>query len=487
MFRTHYFLGAGKRNMIMQYNPILDTDSYKASHWKQYPPATTSMFSYIESRGGRYPQTVFFGLQYILKEYFARKIEPWMVQEAKDFFAAHGVPFNAEGWLYIANELEGKLPIRIRAVPEGSVVPVHNALITIESTDPKCFWIVSWLETQLMRVWYPITVATHSWHLRQILWEYLEKSADTPEAEIPFKLHDFGSRGVSSHESAGIGGMSHLVNFQGSDTVVGVQFANHYYHHPMAAFSIPAAEHSTITAWGREHEVDAYRNMLDQFAKPGAVVAVVSDSYDLWNAVRNLWGGDLKQQVIDSGATLVVRPDSGVPSIVVSRVLNILDNQFGSTLNSKGFKVLNHVRVIQGDGVDSESMIDVLETALKLGFSASNITFGMGGALLQLVNRDTQKFAMKCSQVVTNGKEVAVFKDPITDPGKRSKQGRLDLIRDANGSYTTVRLANENPLPGSAMVTVYENGEVLKEYTLHEIRRRVNGEPLEAFSFTRST
>jgi nicotinamide phosphoribosyltransferase len=478
MPQNHHFLGAGKRKQVMQYNPILDTDSYKASHWKQYPPATTSMFSYIESRGGRYPQTVFFGLQYILKEYFARKIELWMVEEAKVFFAAHGIPFNEEGWLYIANELEGKLPIRIRAVPEGSIVPVHNALITIESTDPKCFWVVSWLETQLMRVWYPITVTTHSWHLRQILWDYLEKSADTPEAEIAFKLHDFGSRGVSSRESAGVGGMSHLVNFQGSDTVVGVQFANEYYHHSMAAFSIPAAEHSTITSWGREHEVDAYRNMLDQFAKPGSVVAVVSDSYDLWNAVRNLWGGDLKQQVIDSGATLVVRPDSGVPSIVVSRVLNILDNQFGSTLNSKGFKVLNHVRVIQGDGVDRESMIDVLETALKLGFSASNIAFGMGGGLLQSVNRDTQKFAMKCSQVVTNGQEVAVFKDPITDPGKRSKQGRLDLIHDANGSYATVRLADERSLPDSAMVTVFENGEVLKEYTLDEIRRRVSGEAI---------
>ncbi|AGY59478.1 nicotinate phosphoribosyltransferase [Gloeobacter kilaueensis] len=456
----------------MQYNLVLDTDSYKASHYLQYPPGTTSLFAYIESRGGRYPNTVFFGLQYLLKEYLSRPVEQWMVEEAKDFFAAHGLPFNYEGWSYIVRERGGKLPVRIRAVSEGSVVPVHNALVTIESTDPAVFWLVTYLETLLLRVWYPITVATRSWYLKQTIREYLDKSADEPESEIAFKLHDFGSRGVSSSESAGIGGMAHLVNFQGSDTAIGVRYANHYYHQPMAAFSIPAAEHSTIIAWGREREVDAYRNMLGRFARPGATLAVVSDSYDLWNAVRNLWGGDLRSQIEQSGATVVIRPDSGIPAIVVSRVLNILDNQFGSTINSKGYKLLNHVRVIQGDGVDHDTLAEVLETALKLGFSASNIAFGMGGQLLQVLNRDTLKFAMKVSEVEVDGRSLPVFKDPITDPGKRSKQGRLDLVRDANGEYTTVRLTGSEPLPTSELVTVFEDGEVCREYTLNDVRSR---------------
>jgi nicotinamide phosphoribosyltransferase len=454
----------------MRYNLILDTDSYKASHWLQYPPGTTAMYSYLESRGGKYAQTVFFGLQYILKEYLTQPVELWMVEEAKQFFQAHGEPFNEEGWRYIAEDLNGQLPIRIRAVAEGSVVPVQNVLMTIESTDPKTFWLVSWLETLLLRVWYPTTVATQSWHLRQIIFDYLQKTADAPEAEIGFKLHDFGARGVSSCESSGIGGMSHLVSFQGSDTVQGVLYANHYYQHPMAAYSIPAAEHSTITAWQREGEVAAYQNMLNQFAKPGSLVAVVSDSYDIWHAVDKLWGEQLRQQVIDSGATLVIRPDSGNPAAVVGKVLEILDQRFGSVINSKGYKVLQHVQVIQGDGINEQSLVKILETVEKKGFSITNVAFGMGGALLQKLNRDTQKFAVKCSQVVVNGKDISVYKDPVTDPGKRSKRGRLDLVK-TEGSYQTVAETEETRTL-SKLETVYENGSLTKEYSFGEVRNQ---------------
>jgi nicotinamide phosphoribosyltransferase len=454
----------------MRYNLILDTDSYKASHWLQYPSGTTAMYSYLESRGGKYAQTVFFGLQYILKEYLTQPVELWMVEEAKQFFKAHGEPFNEEGWRYIAKDLNGRLPIRIRAVAEGSVVPVQNVLMTIESTDPKTFWLVSWLETLLLRVWYPTTVATQSWHLRQIIFDHLQKTADAPEAEIGFKLHDFGARGVSSCESSGIGGMSHLVSFQGSDTVQGVLYANHYYQHPMAAYSIPAAEHSTITAWQREGEVAAYQNMLNQFAKPGSLVAVVSDSYDIWHAVDKLWGEQLRQQVIDSSATLVIRPDSGNPVAVVEKVLEILDQRFGSVVNSKGYKVLQHVRVIQGDGINEQSLVEILETVEKKGFSITNVAFGMGGALLQKLNRDTQKFAVKCSQVVVNGKDISVYKDPVTDPGKRSKRGRLDLVK-TEGSYQTVAETEETRTL-SKLETVYENGSLTKEYSFDEVRNQ---------------
>jgi nicotinamide phosphoribosyltransferase len=450
----------------MRYNPILDVDSYKASHWLQYPPNTTAMYSYLESRGGKYPVTVFFGLQYILKEYLTRPIESWMVDEAVSFFAAHGVPFNEAGWRYIAEDLNGRLPIRISAVPEGTVVPVHNVLMTIESTDPKTFWLVSWLETLLLRVWYPTTVATQSWHLKKAIYGALAKTADDPDGEITFKLHDFGARGVSSCESSGIGGMAHLVNFSGSDTVQGVVYANHYYHHPMAAFSIPAAEHSTITAWGKEGEALAYQNMLDQFAKPGSLVAVVSDSYDLWNAVDHLWGDRLRQAVIDSGATVIIRPDSGNPAQIVGQVLERLEQYFGSVINQKGYKVLNHVRVIQGDGVNEASMSEILANIETLGFSATNVAFGMGGALLQKLNRDTQKFAVKCSEVTVDGKAIAVYKDPITDPGKTSKKGRLALIKTDTG-YKTVASSVDDQL-----VCVYENGKILQEQSLEDIRQR---------------
>lgn len=456
-------------NDILNYNPLLDTDSYKASHWLQYPPGTTSMFSYVESRGGTYPATLFFGLQYVIKKYLTHPVEPWMVDEAKSFFAAHGEPFNEEGWSYIVRELGGKLPIRIRAVAEGAIVPNHNVVMTVESTDPQVFWVVSWLETLLMRVWYPVTVATQGHYLRQTIYDYLVKTADDPDAEIGFKLHDFGARGVSSCESSGIGGMAHLVNFLGSDTVQGVRYANHYYTSDMAGFSIPAAEHSTMTAWQREGEEDAYRNMLVQFAKPGSLVAVVSDSYDIWNAVDQLWGSTLKQEVLDSGATIVIRPDSGNPPVVVNRILHILDDRFGSTLNSKGYKVLNSVRIIQGDGMNPRMVERVLDDISQSGFSTSNVAFGMGGALLQQVNRDTQRFAYKCSSVTVNGQERDVFKDPATDPGKRSKAGRLDLVKEGD-RFLTVKLENQQTHPESQLVTVYENGNLLREHSLDEVR-----------------
>lgn len=463
-------------------NLILNTDSYKASHWLQYPPGVDATFFYLESRGGVYERTLFFGLQSILKEYLARPVTTPMIEEAQEFFAAHGEPFNAAGWRHIVVAHGGKLPLRIRAVPEGTLVPTHQALMTIESTDPACFWLPSYVETLLMRVWYPVTVATVSWHVRQTIREYLDKTSDDPAAQLAFKLHDFGARGVSSAESAALGGMAHLVNFRGSDTILGVLAARAYYGEPMAGYSIPAAEHSTITAWGRDRELEAYRNMLRQFAKPGSVLACASDSYDVFHAVEAMWGGALRQEVIASGATLVVRPDSGDPADIVHQTLRLLNAAFGSTLNRKGYRVLNHVRVIQGDGVNPDSIRAILERITHARYSADNIAFGMGGALLQKMNRDTQKFALKCSAVRINGIWTDVFKDPVTDHSKASKRGRLTLVRHReHGTFKTVALPHgaiaadalvPDPAWEDAMTTVWENGTLLRDWTFAEVRAR---------------
>jgi len=418
----------------------------------------------------------------ILLKHFCEPITHEMVSEAKAFFLAHGLPFPEDGWRHVVHDLKGKLPIRIKAVRAGSVVPSGNVLMTVESTDPQAFWIATWVETALMRVWYPITVATRSFYAKRAILHFLEQSADDPKGEVMFKLHDFGGRGVTSHDAAEIGGAAHLVNFMGSDTVAGVVAANRYYQHPMAAFSIPAAEHSTITAWGQEREVEAYGNMLDQFAKPGKLLAVVSDSYDIFNACEKLCGETLRQRVIDSGATVVIRPDSGDPATTVLRVLQILDSKFGSTTNRKGFKVLNNVRVIQGDGMDEESLVAVLHAATLAGFSASNLAFGMGGGLLQKLDRDTNKFAYKCSAVSINGAWVPVFKNPVTSPWKASKKGRLDLKMTPGPVYETV----ENAGWQSALHRVYENGELVHRGTLDEIRKSADAaldrlmEPKEA-------
>lgn len=451
-------------------NLILDSDSYKYSHWLQYPPNTTGMYSYLESRGGKYSKTLQFGLQIILKKQLTQRVTVDMVKEAAEFMKLHGEPFNYDGWMYIAKDLGGRFPIKIKAVAEGTVVPVHNILMSGESTDPKVFWIASWLETMLMRVWYPITVATQSWHIRKMILSYLEKTSDDPQAEINFKLHDFGSRGVSSRESAMIGGAAHLVNFMGSDTVAGIWCANKYYNAEMAGFSIPAAEHSTMTAWGKEYESKAYGNMIDKYGKPGSLVAVVSDSYDIFNACEKIWGEKLKQKVIDSGATIVVRPDSGHPATVVLKCLNILASKFGTITNSKGYKVLNNVKILQGDGINQDSIREILDVAIAAGFSATNLAFGMGGALLQKVNRDTQEFAYKCSEVTIDGKAMPIQKTPVTDPGKRSRAGRLALVFDNKGFQTMSK--EECPKGMDHLETVFENGEMVKEYTLENIRKR---------------
>lgn len=320
----------------------------------------------------------------------------------------------------------------------------------------------------------PISVATQSWQIKKNVHRFLQETADDADAEIAFKVHDFGSRGVSSQETAAIGGAAHLVNFMGTDTMAALLVHRAFYNSPMAGFSIPAAEHSTITSWGRENEAEAYRNMLKNFAKPGATVAVVSDSWNIYEAVEKIWGEQLRQEVVDSGATVVIRPDSGEPVEVVSRVAQILGEKFGTTVNSKGYKVLKNVRIIQGDGVNERSIHEILERLKSEGFSASNIAFGIGGSLLQKIDRDTLKFAYKCSAIVADGRLVEVYKQPITDAGKNSKRGRLDLIRDESGAYKTVKLesADDHKAENSAMRTVFENGELLIDDMLDAIRER---------------
>lgn len=236
--------------MTINKSIITNTDSYKFSQYNQYPEGTTNVYSYIESRGGTWKQTVFFGLQIFLKEYLSNPITQADIDFAEVLATAHGEPFYREGWEYILRQHEGKLPLRIKAVPEGSIVPVKNVLATVENTDPNCAWLTSYVETALLRaVWYPTTVATNSYESKRIIFDYLKQTGD--ESLIDFKLHDFGARGVSSFESAGIGGLAHLVNFKGTDTVTSLLYGKEYYGIDVAGFSIPAMEHSTVTSWGR--------------------------------------------------------------------------------------------------------------------------------------------------------------------------------------------------------------------------------------------
>ncbi len=452
-------------------NLLLATDGYKASHAFQYPAGTQYVYSYIESRGGEWDKLCYFGFQMFRDAVLNRPITHEMIDEAVEINALYGMPFFEAGWRDIVDRLDGKLPVEIRALDEGMVVPVGTPLLTIVNTDPKCFFVTSFLETALLRaIWYPTTVATNSWICRQMIMSALEKTSDDPAGQIPFKLHDFGARGVSSAESAGIGGLAHLVNFAGTDTMEAIVMGRRYYHEAMPGFSIPAAEHSTITGFGREHEVDAYRNMIRVFGKPGALISIVSDSYDIYNAVDNIFGVELRQEILDSGATIVIRPDSGDPTIVPIEVLKLLDKRFGSTINAKGYRVLNPaVKVIQGDGITHQSLQVLLDNVVDAGYSIDNIAFGMGGGLLQMVNRDTLKFAMKCSAMKVDGKWRDVFKDPVGDHSKKSKRGRMSVVM-RDDELQVVHFG----AVGDLLKLRYRDGEPFSYTTLAQVRERAN-------------
>lgn len=462
-------------SLLMQ-NPAVMTDSYKAGHYKQYPPGTTQIMSYFEARGDGTEQVVFFGLQCILLKHFVGQvITQEMLDEATKFWAAHfgrDDVFNREGWQYIIDKHGGRLPIAIWAVGEGTPVNTSNVMMKVWNTDPKCYWLTNWLETILVQAWYPTTIATNSREIKKVIASYLEETGDP--AGLPFKLHDFGYRGVSCDEQAGIGGMAHLVNFMGTDTVKGIVYANEYYNSGMCGFSIPASEHSTMTSWGKEHEVDAFRNMLD--INPSGLVACVSDSYDIYKACEKYWGEDLKDQIMNRDGTLVVRPDSGDPVEVTLRVFEILWDKFGGETNDKGYRVLDpHIRMIQGDGIDAAMVIEILESFKRNKISADNIAFGSGGGLLQKFDRDTYRFAFKCCQIIVDGESRGVSKAPIAG-SKPSKAGDLVLIEGAgenagNFGTSTREEANAYGL-NDAMELVFLNGELMRHDDFDVVRKR---------------
>lgn len=455
-------------------NPIFGADSYKVSHHLQYPPGTTYLKAYFESRGGKFEGTIFYGLQYIMKKYLTRKIKQEHIDEAQTLFQNHFGSekiFNRAGWQYIVDKCGGQLPIRISAVPEGTFVPVKNVLFTVESTDEHVPWVVSYVETLLVQSWYPMTVATNSFMQKRIIKKGLEKTADNLKM-LNYKLHDFGFRGVTSVEAAQLGGSAHLVNFNGTDTLAAIPFIKEYYGGcTVSPKSIPATEHSTMTTWTKDRELDCAKHVLERVTN--VPLSMVSDSYNLWDFLDQLGTReDLKSLIRARTAPLVIRPDSGEPTEIVPKVLNKLAELFGSKVNTKGFKMLpDNIRMVQGDGISFDSMKDILKAVEDAGWSTENVTFGSGGALLQKVNRDTQKCAYKTCMAIVEGEKVDVFKDPITDPGKKSKTGDLTLVSE-NGFLSTIKKEHKKDNQIEVLVPVFENGSLLKEYKFDDIRER---------------
>lgn len=454
-------------------NFLLDTDSYKLSHFLGYPRDLEHVYSYGESRGGRYPSTVFFGSRKFVHDLEQVRVTADNVFEAASLAKDHGEPFNEEGAMRIVDKWGGRVPVRIKAVREGTLVPTRNVLITVENIDPALPWLTSFIETPLLRpIWYGTTVATRIHYMREKIKPYYDATSDSLDG-LSFGVLDFSARGCTSREAAELGGMAHLLSFVGSDNLPAIMGARRYYNEPMAGFSVPATEHSVTTSYGRDNERDSIGEMIDRMMPENGILSLVGDTWHIYDFIRK--AAEFKDRIHNKGGTLVIRPDSGEMRQVLPQVMREVREKFGCTRNAKGYDVLNAVKVLQGDGINENSVTTPFAVAKDMGISADSIMTGSGGGLMQTdIDRDTCKFAFKASNVTRNGVDIPVAKDPITDPGKRSKMGRLALLKGDKEYYTSV--VDRFDTPWDCLETIYDPtaGPFEKE-SFADIRKRLNG------------
>ncbi|MBD0863642.1 nicotinate phosphoribosyltransferase [Gordonia sp. zg691] len=452
-------------------NIMVNADANKNSMYYMYPEGTEYASAYLESRGGPYGAAMFVGLQAFLKEYLTHPITVEDVEAAEKIVTGHNARFPKQAWLDLIEDHGGYLPLEIEAVPEGTVVPIRNVMMQVVNTDPKYAWLVSFVECALQRaLWYPCTVGTISWQARQAINGALERTSDSPAETARLYLHDYGARGSNSLESAGLGGMAHLVNFDQSDTMAGFVAAQYYYN----ADKSPAGasmflEHSNTSSFGPEHETDAFRMLLKD--KAAGVVGLLADTYDHHNAVKNIIGTELKDEVLSYPGLVAVRCDSGDPITTPVETVETLMECLGSSTNSKGFKLLPpNVRVVQGDGLDLQAFAGIYAELERRGLASDNVLCGMGAGLLQAVTRDTLNFGYKASAVCISGEWKGIAKKPTGSSMKHSKAGRLAL-QYIDGDYRTV-LRESIPAEDNVMIPIFRNGEILKTWEFSELKAR---------------
>lgn len=469
-------------------NLLLMTDVYKLGHLRMYKPGTTKVYSYLCARSTKKEsQALFFGLQPYLK-----LLEKGITQaDMEEFMSYYTEILGASPPADIADKIQalvdlGYIPLEIKAVPEGTVIDNKNVLATVTNTDPRFPWVVGFFESLLLKVWNTTSVATLSHKFKKLVVERTKKTSDS-DFLLPFLVHDFGYRGVSSEQTAELAGAAHLVNFAGTDTVPAVKFVKENYAATgLVGASVPASEHSIHCSFGpsEQDELDYVNNMMD--LNPTGIVSVVSDAYDYWRMLT-VTLPKVKQKIIARQGKYVVRPDSGDPKKILcgdpeapegspenKGTFRLLEELFGATVNSKGFKELNPaVGVIYGDGMYFDRYKDILDTMEQMGFANTNLVIGIGGLLLQQHNRDDLGFAFKATYAEINGTATELYKDPITDPGKKSHKGLMTLQK-IDGKYVTIDQQTSDV--GGELVQVFKNGKVTKEYTLDEIRKRSENE-----------
>lgn len=472
--------------MKLQRNIILDTDSYKNDHGRMLPENTTKMFSTIIFRKpNKYTGfNKFLGLQYFIKEYLSDPITKDMIDEAEIEITQQGYAFDRNRWEYILNKYAGYLPLNIKSIKEGMIIPVGVPCITIENTDNKCAWLVSYIETAIQRtIWKMTTVASISKNLHDYLGDVMFKHEG--HRNVDYHLHNFGARGADSYEVDIMSGIAHAAGgFKGSDSLQTNRAIKYYYNTKNAYMSsVIASEHSVMCANSDSETKDDFKavvKMIDLLEysienKVGIpIVSIVGDTYDIYRMAEEYLGIRLKHKIIElgnKGGRVVLRPDSGDPKKICIEIIEILMEQFGYTTNINGYKVLpQYIRVLQGDGINQDSIREIVLELEKHKISLENLLFGMGGGLTHEAGRDEFSCSMKATAIECNGKWHDLQKDPITDIAKRSPKGRVTTYLHNNEIfYERVELKDYNETMIDLLETHYLNGKILKEYSFDDI------------------
>lgn len=466
----------------MNKNLLLATDVYKLGHMLFYPAGTTKIYSYLCARStNKESKALWYGLQYYIKQFLLRGVTNEDVDEflsyRKNILGTHSEEVERKARALAAL---GYIPVEIKAAPEGMVIDNQNVLATVTNTHPEFAWVVGFMESLLLKVWNTTTVATASLKYKKLVSGLAKKTSDS-EFLVPFLVHDFGYRGCSSEETAALSGGAHLINFLGTDTIPAIKFAKTYYNatEPVG-LSVPASEHSVMCAYGKDGEMKAFTRMLD--LNPTGIVSIVSDTYDFFNVLTN-FAVQLKDRIIARDGKVVFRPDSGDPKLILcgdpsakegspeyKGAIRILEEVFGSTINSKGYRELNpKVGLIYGDGMYYERFKDILETIAAMGYATTNLVIGIGGLLLQQHNRDDLGFAFKATYAEVNGEVRELFKDPVTDQKKRSHKGLMMLVKEGE-TYKTIDQVSWEKEKEGILATVFKDGVLIREFTFDEVR-----------------
>ena len=482
----------------MKTNPFLLTDYYKVGHIFQYPEGTTLVYSNLTPRKTRYEEMdkmVFFGLQYFMKAYlidyfnenfFAQPKEKIIQDYRRRIYTSLGSHLPGYEHLEKLHDL-GYLPVEIKALPEGSLVPMKVPCLTIVNTLPEFYWLTNFLETLLSTsTWQACTSATIAYTYRNLLNRYAAATG-VPADFVPWQGHDFSFRGMSSLESGTISGMAHLLSFTGTDTIPAIDALEQYYgadaDKELIGGSVAATEHSVMCSGSKTGELETFRRLITE-VYPQGIVSIVSDTWDLWKVCTEYLPA-LKDIILERNGKVVIRPDSGDPVKIIcgdpeadseaarKGVVSLLWDVFGGGITPQGYKLLDpHIGTIYGDSITLQRAEAICEGLLQKGF-ANQVVFGLGSYTYQYNTRDVFGLAMKATYVEINGEGLNIFKNPVTDDGTKKSATGLLQVKEENGSFVLHDNVSREEEADSALQTVFKDGRLVKEYSLTEIRKKL--------------